>query len=195
MARSAVPAARSCTGRPSSSRGTSTASRATRERRRVQRCSELPEGLVALGDLPEEEVGVRPDTRRRVRTQVVKAVGEVLDDFCEGVLGGLALLDRQPPPRRIDAEEGVRDVLALHERMLAVPSRTSRSVAGPGFTGATAESRSRYFAFGFGTRSGNVVGFPPIARPRLRRGACREPVQLRDVRAVEVAVSVSTGPR
>ena len=82
----------------------------------VQRGAELAERLVAVGDLPEEEVGLRAHAGRRVRAQVVEAVGEVLDDLGEGVLAGLALLDGQPPPRRVDAVERVRDVLALPRR-------------------------------------------------------------------------------
>ena len=37
----------------------------------------------------------------------------------------------------------------------------------PGLTGATREIRSRYTAFAGGTRSGSVVGRPPVARPRF----------------------------
>ena len=91
------------------------------ERRRVQRRAELAEVLVALGDLPEEEVAVRPDAGRRVRAQALDPLGPRLDDLGERVLHRRALLDRQPPPGRIDPEEGVGDVLAglrlrAHER-------------------------------------------------------------------------------
>ena len=43
-----------------------------RERRPVQRRAELAEVLVALGDLPEEEVGLGPDAGRRVGAQRVQ---------------------------------------------------------------------------------------------------------------------------
>ena len=46
--------------------------------------------------------------------QVLEALGERVDDLGELVLVRLALLHGQPPPGRIDLEERVRDVLALH---------------------------------------------------------------------------------
>jgi len=99
---------------------------------------------------------------------VVEAVCEVLDDFCKGILGCLALLDRQPPPRRIDAEEGVRDVLALHDR------DATRAAAARAAAWAAPDSPVRLQTVGactsrsrFGTRNGSAVGLPPIARPRF----------------------------
>ena len=73
--------------------------------------------------------------------EAVHALGPVLDHLGERVLAGGALLDRQPPPRRIDAVERVRDVLALASaESLAQLRRISGSltsrVGGPGLTGA-----------------------------------------------------------
>ena len=93
------------------------------ERRAVQRRAELAEVLVALGDLPEEEVAVRPHARDRVRAERGHAPGPVLDDLGERVLAGDALLDGQPPPGRIDPEERVGDVLAAHTGILEPRSR------------------------------------------------------------------------
>ena len=82
------------------------------ERRAVERGAELEQVVVALRDLPEEEVGLGPDPGDVVRAQPFHPAREVLHDLGERVLAGLALLDRQPPPGGIDLEEAVRDVLA-----------------------------------------------------------------------------------
>ena len=84
------------------------------ERRRVQGGAELAEIPVALGDLPQEEVGVGADARDRVGAQRGHPSGKLLDRLGEGVLAGRALVDREPPPGGIDAEEGVGDVLPGH---------------------------------------------------------------------------------
>src|SRR5262249_2737139 len=83
-----------------------------RERRRVERGAELAQVLVTLRDLPEEEVAVGPDAGRRVRVEGVEARPELVDDFGEGILRRLALLDRQAPPLWAHLEEGVGHVLA-----------------------------------------------------------------------------------
>jgi hypothetical protein len=80
--------------------------------RPVERGAELAEVLVALRDLPEEEVDLRPDADARVRAEAVEAAGEVLDRLGKRVLVRGPLLDRQPAPGGLDAEEGVGDVLA-----------------------------------------------------------------------------------
>ena len=73
------------------------------------------EVVVALGDLPEEEVAVRPDAGRRVRAQVLEPVGERVHDLGELAPSAPgAPSTGQPPPGRIDPVERVRDVLALH---------------------------------------------------------------------------------
>ena len=88
-----------------------------RERRRVEGRAELAEVVVALRDLPEEEVAVGADAGRRVGVQRVEARRELLDHLGEGVLRRRALLDRQPPPLGAHLEERVGDVLAA--RLLA----------------------------------------------------------------------------
>src|SRR5439155_12598739 len=93
-----------------------------RERGRVQRGAELAEILVALRDLPEEEVGLRADARRGVAAERVEPRREVLDDLGERVLRGRTLLDRQPAPFGGHAEEGVAEVLPFHAFRLA-PAR------------------------------------------------------------------------
>src|SRR2546423_182677 len=80
----------------------------------VARRAELTERLVALGDLPEEEVGLGPHARRGVDAQVLEARRQLLDHLRERILVCLALLDRQAPPGGVRAEEGVGDVLATH---------------------------------------------------------------------------------
>ena len=85
-----------------------------RERRPVERGPELAEVVVALRDLPEEEVRLGADAGRRVAAERVEAVGELLDHLGEGVLARLALLVGEPPPGRVDPVEGVCDVLAAH---------------------------------------------------------------------------------
>ena len=74
--------------------------------------AELEQIVVALGDLPEEEIGLGPDTRDVVGAQALHAAGPVLDDLGEGVLGSVALVRRKPTPCGIDLEEAIRDVLA-----------------------------------------------------------------------------------
>src|SRR5205085_5745419 len=86
------------------------------ERRAVQCRAGLAEILVSLGDLPEEEVAVGADAGDGVGAQRVHAAGPVLDHFGKGVLAGRPLVDRQPPPGRIDLVQAVRDVLAAHQR-------------------------------------------------------------------------------
>ena len=81
------------------------------DRRAVQLGAELLEVEVALRDLPEEEVAVGADADRRVRAQMGEPIRPRLDDVRERLLAGDALLDRQPPPRGIDLEERVGDVL------------------------------------------------------------------------------------
>ncbi len=68
--------------------------------------------FVLLGDLPEEEVAVSSRSRDGVRPQVVEALRERVHDLGEEFLVVAAI--RLAPPRRIDAVERVRDVLALH---------------------------------------------------------------------------------
>jgi hypothetical protein len=63
---------------------------------------------------------------------MLEALGEVLDDLGEGVLVGLAFFDRQPPPRRVDAKERVRDVLALHESNASHGDRLGSFAGGRG---------------------------------------------------------------
>src|SRR5439155_26753733 len=91
--------------------------------RPVERGPELAEVLVARGDLPKEEVAVRPDAGQRVGAQRIQPRRPVLHDLLEGVLPGCALLDRQPAPGGIDAKEGVGDVLAAHGRDASSPGR------------------------------------------------------------------------
>ena len=102
--------------------------------------AELAEVLVALGDLPEEEVAVRADAGARVGAQAGHALRPGLDHLGERVLAGCALLDRQPPPGGIDPVEGVRDVLAFASaETLAGQQRAAALAAvcgGPGLTGA-----------------------------------------------------------
>jgi hypothetical protein len=100
-----------------------------RERGGVQLRAELAEILIALGDLPEEEVRIWAHAGRRIGAQRRHPPGPFLDDLCEGVLAGDALLDRKAPPGRIDPVEGVRDVLATHEHD-GRSSRASRLVFG-----------------------------------------------------------------
>src|SRR4029077_11439516 len=52
-----------------------------RQRRRIERSAQLAEELVVLRDLPEEEVDVGPYAGRRVRAEVVEALGEVVDEL------------------------------------------------------------------------------------------------------------------
>ena len=59
----------------------------------VQRRSQLAEIVVALCDLPEEEVTVGPHSADRVRAERVHPGGPVLDDLHERVLAGCSLLD------------------------------------------------------------------------------------------------------
>ena len=84
------------------------------ERRPVQGGAQLAEVLVALGDLPEEEVAIGADARHRVSPQGVHPSGPVLDHLGKGVLARGALVDRQPAPGGIDPVEAVPDVLAAH---------------------------------------------------------------------------------
>src|SRR6185437_11487704 len=51
------------------------------ERRSVERSAELAEGVVALRDLPEEEVRLGTDAYGRIHAQMVEAVREMLDDL------------------------------------------------------------------------------------------------------------------
>src|SRR2546430_7395431 len=83
---------------------------------RVQCGAELPEVLVPLSDLPEEEVTVGPDTADAVGPERVHPGSPVLHDLGEGVLAGCPLVHREPPPGWIDPEERVHDVLAFHGR-------------------------------------------------------------------------------
>src|SRR5204862_6780331 len=85
-----------------------------RKRRAVQRRAELAEVLVALGDLPEEEIAVGTHAGERVGAQPIHPSGPVLDHLGERVLAGCALVDRQAPPGGIDPVERIRDVLAAH---------------------------------------------------------------------------------
>src|SRR5215211_3572639 len=94
------------------------------ERRGVQGRAELAEILVALGDPPEEEVRIRPDAGDGVDPERVESLDPVLDHLRERILVGRAVLDREPPPGRIDAIEGVGDVLPRHAAD-ASPRRTS----------------------------------------------------------------------
>ena len=72
---------------------------------------ELEQVVVALRDRPEEEVGLGADADRGVGAEALDPPGELVDDVGERLLAGRALVDGQPPPRGIDAEEAVRDVL------------------------------------------------------------------------------------
>ena len=81
------------------------------ERRAVEGGAELEQVVVALGDLPEEEVGLGADPRDVVGPQALHPAGPLLDDVGERLLAGLALLDGQAPPGGIDLEEAVGDVL------------------------------------------------------------------------------------
>src|SRR4029079_9127415 len=83
-----------------------------REGRAVERGSELEQVVVALGDRPEEEVGLGSDARHRVGPQALHATRELVDDLRERVLAGGPLVDREPSPRRVEAKEPVADVLA-----------------------------------------------------------------------------------
>ena len=58
----------------------------------VERGAELAEVVVALGDLPEEEVGLGPDAGRRVRAQMLEPLRERVDYGGELVLVRLALV-------------------------------------------------------------------------------------------------------
>src|SRR5262249_36185279 len=87
-----------------------------RQRSPVERRAELAEILVAVGDLPEEEVAVWADSGEGVGPQRIHAPGPILDYLGERVLSGRAFVDRQAPPGRLDLAEGVRDVLAAHQK-------------------------------------------------------------------------------
>src|SRR6266511_4152423 len=76
------------------------------------RYGELAERLVALRDLPEEEVGVGPHAGAGVRAQVLEARCEFLDRLGERLLACIPFLDRKPAPLRTHLEERVGDVLA-----------------------------------------------------------------------------------
>ncbi len=54
--------------------------------------------------------------------------GALLDDLGEGVLRGGTLLDRETPPRRIDAVEGVGNVLAVHESQVTAVCLTASAL-------------------------------------------------------------------
>ena len=96
------------------------------ERRRVQRRAELAEVVVALGDLPEEEVAVGPDPGRRVHVQGVEPRRELVHGLGERILRRRALLDGQAAPLGPRLEERVGDVLAArlaaHEPQFTCPS-------------------------------------------------------------------------
>ena len=90
-----------------------------RERRRVERRAELAEVLVAARDLPEEEVDVGPDARRRVGARGARSAARTSSiTSANASLAAVALLDGQAPPRRVDAEEGVGEVLPVHASSL-----------------------------------------------------------------------------
>src|SRR4029079_170755 len=117
------------------------------ERRRVQLSAELAQIVVALRDLPEEEVAVGPNAGAGVRAKAGHPLGPRLDHVGEGVLAGCPLLDRQAPPGRIDTVERIGDVLALH-----CPNASHRRTSGglasalgaPRFTGADSRTVKRY---------------------------------------------------
>ena len=62
---------------------------------------EVAEVLVALGQLPEHEVGLGPDADEAVRSTCIRSCPR-LDHLGERLLGRLALLHGQPAPRRIE---------------------------------------------------------------------------------------------
>ena len=94
----------------------------------------------------------------RVGAQRIHPAGPLLDGLREGVLAGHSLLDRQPPPGGIDAEELVRDVLtrsahaAVSPRDRLSPARASeRSPGEDGIRRRTRVRRNRR-----GSRRGHV---------------------------------------
>ncbi len=108
------------------------------ERRGVEVGPELAQVVVALGELPEHEVGVRPDTDEAVAPEL-HAPGPVCDDVGKRLLARRPLLDRQPSPERIDAVERVCDVLraVLLGHGAIVPTRVT------GFVLPSTEARAR----------------------------------------------------
>ena len=88
------------------------------ERGGVQGCAELAEVRVPVGDLPEEEVAVRPDACRGVRAQVLETVAPALDHLGEGIFHRGALVDREAAPGGVELVKGVGDVLALRSGVL-----------------------------------------------------------------------------
>jgi hypothetical protein len=72
---------------PSSSRGTSTASRAS-----------LREIEVPLGDLPEKEVAIRSDADGGVNVEVIETRRPVIDHVGERLFAGSTLLDGKATP-------------------------------------------------------------------------------------------------
>ena len=89
-----------CTATASSSRGTSTASSASRRAASRSARRRAREVLVALGDLPEEEVGLRAAPRNVVGARASRSAARtVLDDLGERVLARLALVLGEAAPR------------------------------------------------------------------------------------------------
>ena len=124
-ARSCARGERSSRATTSWPRGRSTASRASRQGRRVSSARELLEIAVALGELPEEEVASDRTPTSRIDAEVLHPLRPRLDHLREGSFANGALLDRQPPPLRGKLVERVRDVLAVHQQ-----NRSQRSLSG-----------------------------------------------------------------
>src|SRR5581483_2967569 len=141
------------------------------ERGGVERGAELTEVVVALGDLPEEEVRLGPDAGRGVGTQMLEPRRVLREDVGERVLVGGSFLDGQAPPRRIDAEERVGDVLARHERKV-----TAAVPGGPAFSAARAEPDTRCLPAAGRDGKTSVVGAWPTAVPVRRRRPSRTTV-------------------
>src|SRR6266508_4156886 len=78
---------------------------------RIHIDGELPQVVVALGQLPEHEVDLGTHADEAVRAKLHPLLPSC-DDVGERFLAGCALLDRKPPPGRVDPVERVRDVLS-----------------------------------------------------------------------------------
>ena len=174
-----------------------------RERRRVERGAELAEVLVALGDLPEEEVG-RPAARPWSSTRGGSKRGaNVLDHLGERVLARLALVLGSRRHAGWTRKKRVGEVLAVHRGHASASRRRRTPGAWPGWPNDAPNSHGQLKrlpaspgVYLFRDAAGDVlyVGKAKSLRARVRQyfQAGRSDTRARDRQLVERVADVET---